>query len=571
MTYTFNETYSGTKTSAANIAEVDPIGSTFSYVRFSSGFNALTNDVVPGDGLTIASSTNNNGQYMISAVLAEQEVVVRAALTASGADGTGQGDVGVHTLNIQDEATIDWSTIATQIARPEVVREVPMAGEADYRFTLFAHLLANIAISTTGMGSSVTWSSEREVACYRQVNDSTPWRAAFGSGDPGDFTLNLGRVATGGSGRDAVQDGSVWIGFDSAGAGANYVNQWRGSFVAAAQDSDMVGGGNDGLYFHCLLYGDMRITNTNNEIQSVSNPSLDGGLALIGSTDFMADFTQCASGVTAAQVLGAPVTATGVKLATGFAEPWVYVFLQNFTVLDPKEDYTMTQLFQTRAGTFGLKSYTYNPTFTLGYPAMGEFVPANGVRVQIFQVNVDRTIEVDGSDDGLYRVTINGVNFDHNAVSETAAQIRTGLINAINAGAEPVTAVDQTVTGLATPFVINADDPDVKFTLSVSAPLSNLVIDEVDEVSVFTGNTDANGQLAAGAGVQLDVTRRRGTGGGDGRDDFRNFRVLIEDETVHPVNSVFRPTEKVEGFCPLVPSTAGGVGLGMLQGGQSDL
>lgn len=63
----------------------------------------------------------------------------------------------------------------------------------------------------------------------------------------------------------------------------------------------------------------------------------------------------------------------------------------------------------------------------------------------------------------LYTVTINGVSFTFTSdASATAAEITAGLVAAINAGAEPVTAVDLVGT-----FRLDADVAGVLFTLEV--------------------------------------------------------------------------------------------------------
>lgn len=69
----------------------------------------------------------------------------------------------------------------------------------------------------------------------------------------------------------------------------------------------------------------------------------------------------------------------------------------------------------------------------------------------------------------LYTVTINGVDFDFTSDgSATAAEIVAGLIAAINAGSEPVTA-----SGVAT-LILTADQPGIPFTVSQTANLTNV-------------------------------------------------------------------------------------------------
>jgi hypothetical protein len=81
-------------------------------------------------------------------------------------------------------------------------------------------------------------------------------------------------------------------------------------------------------------------------------------------------------------------------------------------------------------------------------------------------------VNVDGAGDGTYTVTINGVDFDFVASSNTATQIKDGLIAAINGGSEPVTAATVDSDTLS----LTADVAGVPFTLSVTAPSDDLSI-----------------------------------------------------------------------------------------------
>lgn len=83
----------------------------------------------------------------------------------------------------------------------------------------------------------------------------------------------------------------------------------------------------------------------------------------------------------------------------------------------------------------------------------------------------------------LYRVTINGENFDYTSDADaTAAEIRDGLIAAINDGAQPVTAAIVDGTNLS----LTSDTAGLGFSLSVSAELTE---------STTTENRNAATQL----------------------------------------------------------------------------
>jgi hypothetical protein len=95
-------------------------------------------------------------------------------------------------------------------------------------------------------------------------------------------------------------------------------------------------------------------------------------------------------------------------------------------------------------------------------------------------------VDITGTDDGDYTVTINGTDFTFAASSDTADDIEAGLISAVNAGSEPVTAAPGTGDQLS----LTADEAGVPFTLSVEAPSDNL-----------TASTDT-----ANTGIPEDIT-----------------------------------------------------------------
>jgi hypothetical protein len=87
----------------------------------------------------------------------------------------------------------------------------------------------------------------------------------------------------------------------------------------------------------------------------------------------------------------------------------------------------------------------------------------------VAQVN---NINVTDDDDGTYTVTINGIAFSFVASSNTVEQIVDGLVAAINAGSEPVTATDN-----VTNFNLTADVAGNPFSVVLTAnPSDNMVL-----------------------------------------------------------------------------------------------
>lgn len=82
-------------------------------------------------------------------------------------------------------------------------------------------------------------------------------------------------------------------------------------------------------------------------------------------------------------------------------------------------------------------------------------------------------VAISGSEDGTYSVVINGTSFDFVASGSTPTLIEAGLIAAVNAGSEPVTAAP----GGGDDLDLTADEAGVPFSLTtatITAPPGNL-------------------------------------------------------------------------------------------------
>lgn len=84
-----------------------------------------------------------------------------------------------------------------------------------------------------------------------------------------------------------------------------------------------------------------------------------------------------------------------------------------------------------------------------------------------------RRFKVRGNTDGNYVITIDGIAHTFAASSNTAEEIRDGLISAVNGGIRPVTAAAAGAT--TDELTITADTAGVQFTWGVSGPASNLL------------------------------------------------------------------------------------------------
>ena len=99
-------------------------------------------------------------------------------------------------------------------------------------------------------------------------------------------------------------------------------------------------------------------------------------------------------------------------------------------------------------------------------------------------------------EDLTYTVTINSSDFSYVAVSATAAQVSAGLVAAINAGTEPVTATDNgsnldiTADVAGTAFTVSVNTVQLEETLKIANG-----INQVDAYLVGTTNEAAMGTL----------------------------------------------------------------------------
>ena len=91
----------------------------------------------------------------------------------------------------------------------------------------------------------------------------------------------------------------------------------------------------------------------------------------------------------------------------------------------------------------------------------------------VAQVN---NVNIGGADDGSYEVVINGTTFAFAASSNTAEEIRDGLLAAVNGGSEPVTASPGAAVD---DLVLTADVAGTAFIIALgNNPNTNMVLSE---------------------------------------------------------------------------------------------
>lgn len=124
------------------------------------------------------------------------------------------------------------------------------------------------------------------------------------------------------------------------------------------------------------------------------------------------------------------------------------------------------------------------------------------------QVN---TFTVVDTTDGDYTITLNGVDYTFAASGNTAGEIRNGLVSAINAGSEPVTAANG---GGTDDLTVTADVAGTPFSTATASPDSGIT--EVETTANVSVATELDAILAADSDffhivldtrVALDVSR----------------------------------------------------------------
>lgn len=165
----------------------------------------------------------------------------------------------------------------------------------------------------------------------------------------------------------------------------------------------------------------------------------------------------------------------------GFGTPLV---LDINTVQSPGDVDTFTSLEDVTDAGFATSSEAYKAASAL----LSQSPRPEEIKIARRETNVAQVsnIDVTGANDGTYTVTINGTPFSFVASGNTAAQIRTGLVAAINAGSEPVTAAP----GAGDDLDLTADVAGDGFSVVLTSnPNSNMVLTET------TANVGAASEL----------------------------------------------------------------------------
>lgn len=502
-----------------------------------------------------ATAGANAGLYIINRVISDTELEVRTQFASPGASSE-QMQVynNASTLVITDEATTSWTAI--KAANGEFVDShaaIGNTGVTAFGFTRFAVFLKTITVTATS-AITTTWESEKEIV-IAEISDECDIVSAEASS--GDLVINIGEA---GSDLLGGRQTSVWCNFDNSGqlTASNFTINLRASVWLGPANLQFTTGLDPNVSSSLIRSGGLYLnphTNPGGNYDAVIFVGETFPFVAEASATFADNLFFCNADNTSVLLAAVGVVLSGLKFSDDVFSPYISGLVSAIIVLDPKEDYAMTTLFQVFSidtlydPNYGyFKAYTYNPQFVYKKPDLQIGDPINGLQVRIFEIDEARLVKVIGSTNGLYRITINGVNCDFTASGHTQAQIASNLNSAINASAAPVSSLVTTFDGDGETIQITPDDPNAVLTVTVSAPNNNLdLLDNEREIANSPFTTDANGRINSGAGEQL----MRGAMGAFGLRTERKHRIVTAGPYTRQVNAVLSITSPVSTQFPV--------------------
>jgi hypothetical protein len=414
----------------------------------AAGALFVTNGVQKNDRVTVVGSTSNDRTWYVDSVVSETQVVVRplsglAALTVEAAAGTVSVRQGSHQIIIEDEATTSFGQIlASGVAQifgsgaigdflsSKVIWSIAPVGTHTYTLFLFENGISSggeheifrglsiygggIVIRHTVPAGLTTWNSQKEVVVATGAGGidtgflgamiHITFEDATGSFSAGISVINIG---TQGADRFGGRDSSAWIGvgFQTFEAASNAKLQVNVSLSAMICNQFM------SLSRHSvarasLFHPSLALPALGN-VNQISAAEIEscaiGGVPGIGYRALMRGLDannllitdSDAQSVVSVGSTAVEVVIGGLLKSPDVTTPTFLVFLANLVIQDPREDYTLAELFQFTVGSDeGHIRYTYNPRFVETVETTGAASPISGLSVEIFSINLVTLAEV---------------------------------------------------------------------------------------------------------------------------------------------------------------------------------
>jgi hypothetical protein len=353
-----------------------------------TGANFITNQIVRGDRLVVYNSASNDESYLISSVDSETQVTVVLAstlattpLTAGGASGSIQVHHGYARINVIDEATPNFTALVAALSFFGTTE--PMA----IGWTLIRlYGIGRINVRQTTGATKSDWTSTKEVVLSMKAHSTAVLPIPFDFiTDNSSSLTNTITIGTVGSDQKSVQESAVWYGFvpgDSA-VNADVIDvQIYGSWISAQTPRIAIGGGEvvgsvsrHGVFEPGVFgVGDA-------DLQSTVTVSDSFGAIGFGTPSSTENLLVAKS--SPGFLLGATTRIEGLLLGADSTSPLFQLLSSNVEVLNPREDYAFSDLFQFFGNNTAIKSYTWDPTFIERETRL----PIIGATIQLYAVN----------------------------------------------------------------------------------------------------------------------------------------------------------------------------------------
>ena len=412
---------------AQKVAPTSLAAATFTAPDAITGIGVVDFDaalVQRNDRVLLAGTASNDGGWFVNVhptipgALQVRPVNGAAAMVSEPGLGTIEIRVGTHVVYAINEATptfaglfstgVVHATFGSGVIGDFRVRESRqlLSGDLDV-YALLGIGWVQLVLSS----GSAAWKILEELV-YNANHLGDPISLASAASGPGILnTLELGSDG-GGTEPTAASEGSAVIGFftgaDVVQAGAAATNtRWISESYGSYWRSSVFAGLNNAIWRSSLIQGDL------------AQPGLVGGSggvaeSIISAAPGGAGFYTLGAGLDAANILitesslpgyvgfpAAPVTFEGLLKSDLAVSPLYQLFGADFIILNPREDYTGTELFDLFSFpafvSNGYIRYTWNPTFRERDATGALGAEIVGLKVRVWDQSILGVNEISGS------------------------------------------------------------------------------------------------------------------------------------------------------------------------------
>lgn len=356
----------------------------------------LTNRVNHRDLVIIdsASAAANNGVFEVDMALSETVIRVVGSPFSAGTGGNVQVQQRQGFLVVTNETAPTWSAVASAIGEPYILqRRIGTTGSGvDIRhFDLFG--ISYIIFHQTS--APATWVSESEIVVHVSRLPML-WHKGTSTQIT---TFRLGN--TGGADSRDVRLGSCWVHMGTMQESASAEEPFSQQFYGSTLFGDATSGTAIGIQ---RSTGNVRMALFSNVapvlggIQDYAHTihyHQSNFPLVVGSTPTgtMQNLNIGRSGATG-QILFSAVTIRGHGHSAATTKPVYQAGLTQVTLLDPQEDYAVTDLITPFiANDAGYKDYTFNPRFVRFLPSTKGSSPVQNATMRLWQIRESDLLE----------------------------------------------------------------------------------------------------------------------------------------------------------------------------------